>query len=84
MRNKFRDYNKMGNEMNDEDDGDVAVGGGDDAQSSKDLRSLEDSMPPCLSPSRSLPEVRFLRVLVSLDLRCLIHLHRARLFSEAE
>jgi hypothetical protein len=41
---------------------------GDDSQSTKDLRSFENRCLSACSPSRSLPEVRFLRVLISLDL----------------
>jgi hypothetical protein len=45
---------------------------------------LKIRCPRACSPSRSLPNVRFLWVLVSLDLRYLIRLQRARLFNKVE
>jgi hypothetical protein len=45
---------------------------------------LKIRCPRACSPSRSLLEVRFLWVLMSLDFWFLIRLHRARLFNEAK
>ena len=79
---KSRKYNKM--DVNgDGDDGDAAVDDEDDAQASNDLRSGEDRCPSASSPSRSLPEVRFLRVLVSTNIRSQIRLHGVKLFDKA-
>ena len=63
----FRKYNKINADGDDDDvdDGDAAIDGEDDAQASNDLSSSEDQCPSPSSPSRSLLEVKFLRVLVS-------------------
>jgi hypothetical protein len=55
---RSRDCNKMITN-GDEDDGDVVVDDGDDAQSSLDPDGGEDRCPSASSPSRSLPKVRF-------------------------
>ena len=67
----------------DGDDGDAAVDDEDDAQASNDPSSSEDRCPSASSPSRSLPEVRFLRVLVSTNVGSQILLHGVKLFDEA-
>jgi hypothetical protein len=79
---KFRNYNKMDEWMrwkwwcrwrcccDDEDD----------AKSSKGLCSFKDWWPRACFTSRSLLELRFLRIPVSLDLWFVICLHKAELF----
>jgi hypothetical protein len=64
---KLRKYHKMNlnDGDGDGDGGDAAVDDGDDAQIPKNPSSGEDRCPSARSPSRSLLEVRFLRVLVS-------------------
>jgi hypothetical protein len=76
-----RDYNEM-NTNGDGDVGDAVVGDGDDAQSSLDPGSGEDRCPSAISPSRSLLEVRFLRVLVSRNVGSLICLHWVEVFDK--
>jgi hypothetical protein len=68
------------NTNGDEDDGDAVIGDGDDAQSSLDPNGGEDWCPSASPPSRSLPEVRFLRVLVSTNVGSLICLHGVKVF----
>jgi hypothetical protein len=77
-----RDYNKM-NTNGDGDDEDVVVGDGNDAQSSLDPDCGECRCPSVSSPSRSLLELRFLRVLVSMNVGSLIRLYRVRVFDQA-
>jgi hypothetical protein len=66
-----------------EDDRDAAVDHGDDAQASKDSDDGEDWCPSATSPSRSLPKVRFMEILVSMNVRYVIHLHGVKVFNEA-
>jgi hypothetical protein len=68
------------NTNGDGDDGDAAVGDGNDAQSSLDTDGSEDRCPSASSPLRSLPGVRFLRVLVSTNVESLIRLHGVKVF----
>ena len=67
----------------DEDDGDAAVDDDDRCLRLHDRRRVK--MDPSLAspPSRSLPEVRFLRLLVSLYVISPIRLHGAKLFEAA-
>jgi hypothetical protein len=51
--------------MNTNGDRYAAVGDGDDSQSSLDLDGGENQCPSASSPSRSLPNMRFMWVLVS-------------------
>jgi hypothetical protein len=53
--------------MNTNGDGDATVGDGDDSLSSLDLDSGEDQCPSACSPSRSLPDMTFMWVLVSIN-----------------
>ena len=48
------------------------------------IRVAARMVPSASSPSRSLPEVRFLRVVVSLNVGSQIHLRVVKLFDEAE
>jgi hypothetical protein len=57
--------------------------GGDDAQAYKDPSGGEDQLPSASSLSRSLPLERFLRVLVSMNIRSLIYLQWMKVFDEA-
>jgi hypothetical protein len=61
-------------------DGVATVGDGDDAQSSLDPDGCEDRCPFASSLSISFSEVRFLRVLVSTNVRSLICLHGVKVF----
>jgi hypothetical protein len=70
------------NTNSDADDGDAVMGDGDDAQSSLDLDGGEDRCPSASSPSRTLPDVRFLRVLVSSSVVSLIRLHEVKVFDK--
>jgi hypothetical protein len=48
------------------------------------IRVVEKMMPYASSPSRSLPEVRFLRLLVSLNVESQIRLRVVKIFDESE
>jgi hypothetical protein len=74
----------MRNEINNKDDGDVVVVVEMMPNPPRIFVVLRIRCPRACSPSRSLLEVRFLRVLVSLDLSSPIRLHMARLFNETE
>jgi hypothetical protein len=48
------------------------------------IRVVEKMMPYASSPSRSLPEVRFVRLLVALNVESQIHLRVVKVFDESE
>jgi hypothetical protein len=79
---KSRNYNKMNTDGHGHD-GDAVIDDGDDALASKDSDGGEHWFPFASSPSRSLLEVRFQRVLMSMNVRSLIHLHGVKVFDEA-
>jgi hypothetical protein len=56
---------------------------GDDAQTSTDPSGNDDRCPSDCFPSSSLPEVSFLRILVSLNVGSQIRLHGLRVFDQA-
>jgi hypothetical protein len=70
----IKDYNKMSTN-GDGYDGDAVIDDGNDAQSSLHPEGGKDQCPSASSPSRSLPEVRFLQVIVSTKVESLIRLH---------
>ena len=67
----------------DGDDGDAAVDDDDRCLGLHTRRRMKMDPSWASSPSRSLPKVRFLRLLVSLYVVSLIQLHGARLFEAA-
>ena len=67
----------------DEDGGDAVVADEDRCLSLPDLHRMKMDPRWETSPSRSLPEVRFLRLLVSLYVVSPIQFHEAKLFEAA-
>jgi hypothetical protein len=78
---KYKKYNKMCRIAGDHGV-DAANVDGDDAKNLLDPSSAEDWRSSANSPSRSLLEVRFLRFLVSTNVRYLFCLHKVKLFEK--
>jgi hypothetical protein len=79
---KYKKFNKTWIVDNDGGLG-AADGDGGDAQASLDPSRGEDQCPSASSPSKSLPEVGYLRFLVSTSVRSILGLNGVKLFEEA-